>query len=222
MNTTTENVSTTDAAPTAVPISTPAVVGVASAMPTIATAPPADVDSIMRKMAEQQTEITKLNEQLQTKSDDNQKLSEKQRKEMKHIYDTVIAGWVDQQDTVNVKTRDEFKNGIMRLADEAKDDNGIWQVVMCASSASQRDRESAAKKESEFQALHKNYEELKTRVEGGRFSHEDARVGSKRAAADAIPHPQGGVSNIWDQFGDFMKTSYNNDSFTAPVSRNVQ
>jgi hypothetical protein len=179
-----------------------------------ATAPVgADVDSIMRKMADQQNTIAQLNMQLQTKSEDVQKLSEKQRREMKHIYDTVIAGWVDQQDTVNPKTREEFKSGIMRLADEAKDDNGIWQVVMCASSAANRSRENAILKETEFQALSKNYEELKTRVNGGRFTNEDARVGSKRAAADEQPHPMGGTSTIWDQFGDFMKNSYNNESF---------
>ncbi|KAJ1465954.1 hypothetical protein T484DRAFT_1757049 [Baffinella frigidus] len=180
---------------------------------------PSDVDSIMRKMADQQTMITNLNMQLATKSEDVQKLSEKQRKEMQHIYNTVIAGWVDQQESVNPQTRDEFKNGIMRLADEAKEDNGIWQVVMCASSAAHRDRESAIKKESEFQALTKNYEELKTRVDGGRFTNEDARVGSKRSAPEGPIHVQGGVSNIWDQFGDYMKTSYSNDSFAPPIAR---
>ena len=181
-----------------------------------------DVDSIMRKMADQQNMIAELNSQLQTKSDDVQKLSEKQRREMKHIYDTVIAGWVDQQDTVNPQTREEFKSGIMRLADEAKDDNGIWQVVMCASSAANRSKENAIQKEVEFQALSKNYEELKTRVDGGRFLQEEARVGSKRPAPDEQPHPMGGTgSNIWDQFGDFMKSSYNNESF-APMAPRVK
>ena len=90
---------------------------------------------------------------------------------------------------------------------------------MCASSAAARDRDSAIKKEAEFQTLTANYQELKTRVEGGRFSQEDARVGSKRAAPDTTIHPQGGVVNIWDQFGDYMKTSYNSDSFAPPVVR---
>jgi len=82
------------------------------------------VDSIMRKMAEQQQMISQLNVQLQKKSDDVQKLSEKQLQEMKHVYETVIAKWVDMQDGVNQATRDQFKTGIERLADKA-DDNGI-------------------------------------------------------------------------------------------------
>jgi hypothetical protein len=92
---------------------------------------------------------------------------------------------------------------------------------MCASSAAGRDRENAAKKEAEFQALTKNYQELQTKVQGGRFTQEEARVGSKRSAPDEVLHPTGGSSNsnIWDQFGDYMKTSYNNDSFAPPVPR---
>ena len=94
-----------------------------------AVAPPttavSDVDSIMRKMADQQTTIANLSQQLQTKSNDVQKLSQKQRDEMMHVYQTVIKGWVDSQDSVDEKTRTEFKGGIERLAENA-DDNGIW------------------------------------------------------------------------------------------------
>jgi len=84
-----------------------------------------DVDSIMRKMADQQATIANLSQQLQTKSDDVQKLSQKQRDEMLHVYNSVIKGWVDSQENVDEKTRSEFKGGIERLAENA-DDNGIW------------------------------------------------------------------------------------------------
>ena len=92
---------------------------------------------------------------------------------------------------------------------------------MCASSAAGHDRKNAAKKEAEFQALSENYKDLQTRVQGGRFTQEEARVGSKRSAPEETLHPTGGSSstNIWDQFGDFMKTSYNNDSFAPPPLR---
>jgi hypothetical protein len=89
------------------------------------TAGTSDVDSIMRKMADQQSTIANLSAQLQTKSDDVQKLSQKQRDEMMHVYQTVIKGWVDAQDSVDPQTRSEFNSGIERLAENA-DDNGIW------------------------------------------------------------------------------------------------
>jgi hypothetical protein len=172
-----------------------------------------DIDSIMRKMAEQQNQISSLNEQLETKSQDVKKLSEKQRSEMKHIYDTVISKWVDGLDTTNAKSREEFKSGLCRLAENAEQENGIWQVIMSASAASQTDKANAMVKETEFQTLTQNYNELKTRVGGGRFSDESARIGSKRAATDDAARP---VNDIWDNFSSFMKTSYNNDSF-API-----
>jgi len=173
-----------------------------------------DIDSIMRKMAEQQNQISSLNEQLETKSQDVKKLSEKQRSEMKHIYDTVISKWVDGLDTTNAKSRDEFKTGLCRLAENAEQENGIWQVIMSASSASQTDKANAIAKETEFQALTQNYNELKTRVGGGRFTDESSRVGSKRSADN---EPERQVNDIWDNFSSFMKTSYNNDSF-APIT----
>jgi len=91
---------------------------------------------------------------------------------------------------------------------------------MCASSSAGRDRENAAKKEAEFQTLSENYKDLQTRVQGGRFTQEEARVGSKRSAPEETLDATGGPStNIWDQFGDFMKTSYTNDSFAPPPLR---
>jgi cell division septal protein FtsQ len=89
-----------------------------------------DVESIMRKMAEQQTMITNLSSQLQTKSDDVQKLSQKQRDEMMHVYQTVIKGWVDQQESVDPETRTEFKNGIIRIAEDAAEENGKTPITL--------------------------------------------------------------------------------------------
>ena len=180
-----------------------------------------DVDSIMRKMAEQQETISSLNVQLKSKSNDVEKLSEKQRQEMQHAYDAVIAQWIDMNDGVDQATRDEFHTGMKCIAKDGRQ-NPIFDVIMCASSTAANNRENAIKKETEFQALAKNYEELKTRVDGGRFANEDARVGSKRSAPDEQPlHPQGGPVNIWDQFGQYMKSSYQADTFTPTVPRPV-
>jgi hypothetical protein len=98
---------------------------------------------------------------------------------------------------------------------------GIWKVVMAASASASRANESAVKKEAEFQALTKNYQELQTRVGGGRFVEEDARVGSKRAAPTEDPARGGGKSDssIWDQFGAHMKSQYSADSFIPMAPR---
>ena len=78
------------------------------------------------------------------------------------------------------KSRTEFKSGLCRRAENAEQENGIWQVIMSVFSASQTDKANAIAKLTEFQALTRNYKELKTRVGGGRFTDESARAGSKR------------------------------------------
>jgi hypothetical protein len=125
MNTSTDNVTNPVAALTVSPTvsdtivssSTQVVMRVTQAMPAITTTCDTDVASLMCQMADQQNMISMLTEQLQVKLDEDHKVSEEQRKEMNHLYDTISTAWADQQDTVNVKTRDEFKNCIIRLAD---------------------------------------------------------------------------------------------------------
>lgn len=175
-----------------------------------------DMQSMLQKMAEQQKMIAELTQQVQVKEQDVQKLSEKQRAEMKHLYDTVISKWVDSLDTGNEKAREEFKNGMVRLAETADRENGIWEVVCCASAMSARDRENATKKEEEFQKLQKNYDDLKTQIQGGNFISEDSRVAGNKRPATEQPHVQGGGVDIWSQFSDYMKGSYDRNSFQPP------
>lgn len=185
----------------------------ATTTPAAAAPPQPDVSSLMQKMAEQTEMINKLNEQLQVKQNDVAKLTEKQRAEMQHIYESVMKQWIDSLETPNEKSREEFKTGLQRLAQNADRENGIWEVVMCASSIAARDRENAIKKETEFQELQKRYDDLNTRYQGGQFISEDSRVGSKRAAVEE-PHPSGGAGgSMWDSFSDMMKTSYSNENF---------
>jgi len=194
-------------------VSTPA----AAAAPTApADAQNLDMQSMLQKMAEQQKMIAELTHQVQAKEQDVQKLSEKQRAEMKHLYDTVISKWVDSLDTSNEKAREEFKNGMVRLAENADRENGIWEVVCCASAMTARDRENAAKKEEEFQNLQKNYDELKTQIQGGNFISEDSRIAGNKRPATEQPHVQGGCVDIWSQFSDYMKGSYDRNSFQPP------
>jgi hypothetical protein len=136
---------------------------------------PPDVSSILAQIAKLEQSNTTLKNELTTKSQEVSKLSQKKREEMKIVYDTVMSKWVDTLDTTKPEARDLFKNGLQNLAEKTEDENGIWQVVMCASA-------NAAKKEGEFQLLQEQYEELKKRSDGGQFAHEDQRVGGKRSA----------------------------------------
>lgn len=161
-----------------------------------------NVSAILSQIAKLEQHNKTLENELKTKSEEVTKLSEKKRKEMQHVYDTVISKWVDTLETNKPEAKEEFKHGMQRLAEKTEEDNGIWQVVMCASA-------NAAKKEEEFQALQKQYAELKQQAEGGSFAHEDARVGAKRAALeppDAV-EPEA-PADIWSQFETYMKSEF--------------
>jgi hypothetical protein len=98
-----------------------------------------DLSSILTQVKGLEEEKAKLmqlleaeRERLKEEQAKTIKLSEGKRAEMRQALDTVIMNWL--QDAVkDEKVRDEFKAGMTRLAEDAKDDAGVWQVVCCAS-----------------------------------------------------------------------------------------
>jgi cell division protein FtsB len=168
------------------------------------TASAPDVTSILAQIAKLEQHNASLKNELTNKSQEVSKLSEKKRQEMKIVYDTVLSKWVDTLDATKPEARDLFKNGLQNLAEKTEDENGIWQVVMCASA-------NAAKKEGEYQALQAQYDQLKQRAEGGQFGREDDRIGSKRSAL-APPEEEAcmrsGGKDVWSEFETFMKAEF--------------
>jgi hypothetical protein len=92
------------------------------------------------------------------------------------------------QDAVkDEKVREEFKAGMNRLADDAKDDAGVWQVVCCASNVH-------AQRLQEIERMRLEMEELKAKGAGD-FKDESSR---KRGRDDTPDKSQ--ESNVWLQF----------------------
>ncbi|KAJ1465043.1 hypothetical protein T484DRAFT_1757673 [Baffinella frigidus] len=78
--------------------------------------------------------------------------------------------WIQNLDVKNEGHKQEFEKGLQRLVDTSSFDNGVWQVMCCASAC-------AAKKEEDYQALKNQFEELNQQRSGGVFSNADDRVG---------------------------------------------
>jgi SMC interacting uncharacterized protein involved in chromosome segregation len=174
-----------------------------------ATTNAADLSAILAQIAKLEKHNQVLQGELKGKNDEVSKLSEKKRQEMRNIYDTLISKWVDTLEPENPKAKEVFKNGVEGIAEKSDDENGIWQVVMCASA-------NALKKEEQFQALQTQYDELKTQSTGGKFAHEEQRVGSKRSALEApdiVERTQ--PADIWDEFETFMKTENKGATYVA-------
>jgi hypothetical protein len=152
-----------------------------------------DLTSILNQVKGLEEEKTKLLQLLETERErlkeaqaKAEKMSEGKRNEMKQALDTVIMNWL--QDAVkDEKVREEFKAGMNRLADDAKDDAGVWQVVCCASNVH-------AQRLQEIERMRLENEELKSRGAGD-FKDESSRKRGREEGEE-----KGQESNVWLQF----------------------
>ena len=153
---------------------------------------PQDLSSILNQVKGLEDEKAKLLQLLETERErlkEEQaktiKLSEGKRAEMRQALDTVIMNWL--QDAVkDEKVRDEFKAGMTRLAEDAKDDAGVWQVVCCASNVH-------AQRLQEIERMRVENEQLKSRGSGDFRDEATRKRGRDEAEAPAD-------SNVWLQF----------------------
>jgi hypothetical protein len=160
-----------------------------------------DLSSILTQVKGLEEEKAKLmqmleaeRERLKEEQAKTIKLSEGKRAEMRQALDTVIMNWL--QDAVkDEKVRDEFKAGMTRLAEDAKDDAGVWQVVCCASNVH-------AQRLQEIERMRVENEELKSRGTGD-FRDEASR---KRGREEVEGGAKGQESNIWLQFEQEIST----------------
>jgi hypothetical protein len=136
------------------------------------------------QMLEQERERLK---EVQAKAD---RMSEGKRTEMRQALETVINNWL--QDSVkDEKIRDEFKAGMNRLAEDAKDDAGVWQVVCCASNVHREHLQ-------EMERMRQENETLKARVPGDKSAEFSDEASRKRPRDEVVE--RGEEPNIWLQF----------------------
>ena len=170
--------------------------------PTATTMSPPDMTSILEQIAKLEQNNKSLRGELANKSDEVSKLSEKKRQEMKIVYDTIMSKWIDTLDTPKPEAKEQVKNGLLGVTEKVEEENGIWQVLMCASA-------NAAKREEQYQTLQTQYDDLKQKSDGGLFANEDQRVGGKRSAL--APPEEEAIEDkvdVWSQFETYMKSEF--------------
>jgi hypothetical protein len=172
----------------------------ATPVQTITSSP--DMTSILEQIAKLEQSNKSLKSELSTKSDQVNNLSEKKREEMKLVYESLMSTWIDTLDTPKPEAKDQVKNGLIGVADKFEEENGVWQVLMCASS-------NARKMEEQYQNLQTQYDDLKQKADGGQFANEDQRVGGKRSAL-APPEEEAADAklDVWSQFESYMKSEF--------------
>jgi hypothetical protein len=155
--------------------------------------------SILQQVAAQEKRIAELSKTL---TDRNQSLAKFQT-EKKTEMEALMSGmrqWIGNLDVKNEGHKEEFEKGLQRLVDTSSFDNGVWQVMVSASAC-------AARKETDYQALKNQFEELNQQKSGGIFGNADERVGGKRSANGEPDQDPGPVPDMWSSFIADVTTS---------------
>jgi vacuolar-type H+-ATPase subunit I/STV1 len=154
-----------------------------------------DLNSVLTHVSSLETEKKQLQSYLAQQNERIEKLTASKRDEMKKQLDTMISEWLNNIDVTDETMKQDFMTGMERIVKDTKDESSVWQVMCCASAAHKRNV-------GQLQKIQDDYNTLKTKVEGGTFQSEEARVGSKRKEPEEPSRPPG---NIWDEFETFTR-----------------
>lgn len=157
---------------------------------------PVDMKNILSHI--KQLEVTKqdLEKALKEANERNSKLSQKTREGMQSALDTLMKKWMDAVETKDEKVKHDFKGGLEKLVSQSAEDNGVWQMMVAASSLH-------ARQQHDLDEMQKENLALKERVDGLYASPEKRTVGGKSKAEDqldrqSVEADQG--PSIWDDF----------------------
>ena len=156
---------------------------------------PPDMSNILSHI--KQLEVTKqdLEKALKEANERNSKLSQKTREGMQSALDTLMKKWMDAVETKDDKVKHDFKGGLEKLVSQSAEDNGVWQMIVAASSLH-------ARQVHDLDAMQKENDALKQRVDGLYASPDSRVVGGKSKAEDQLDRSSVEVdsSSIWDDF----------------------
>lgn len=133
-----------------------------------------DISSILSQVQNLQGDKERLMRELEAARAENGHLKQGKREEMKKVFDTVIAKWLEDS-VKDEEARKNFTQGMERIMDETKE-NGVWTVACAASNMHKTQLE-------EIERLRQECTTLRT-LGGGAFKDESSR---KRTRDDTAP-----------------------------------
>lgn len=166
-----------------------------------------DMTNVLKHIQDLESNNSALKSQLKEAVERNGKLSAKTREGMQSALDTLMKKWMDAVETKDPNVKDEFKGGLERLVKNSAEDNGVWQMMVSASSLYER-------QEHDLESLRVENNELRTKV-NGLYGEDVTRTVGSKSKADTQLGPadvMDGMSlggNMWDSFAmDIGRTSF--------------
>lgn len=158
------------------------------------------IKTLEASKAELQNEKAALEQQLRQADARADRLSVKTREGMQAAMDTLMKKWMDAVETKDETVKEEFKGGLDKLINKSAEENGVWRMMLAASSLHDR-------QEHNLEKLRLENNELKTKVDDLYGSSASRVVGGKHRMEEQGDRSsvQAPTLNIWDEFAKDLK-----------------
>jgi len=163
-----------------------------------------DMSNILQHIKGLETSNTDLAAKLLEAEARAKKMSAKTEAGMRSALDTLMTKWMDAVDTKDVKVKDGFRDGLEKLVKNSAEDNGVWQMMVAASSLHER-------QVHDLDQLRVENSDLKTRVDGIYADHGSRVVGGKGKADQELSRadvPAESRETLWDDFAKQIGSVY--------------
>jgi hypothetical protein len=167
-----------------------------------ATPPPAqDLSNVLTHIKNLEQQKQDLERRLAETEDRAARMSQKTKAAMQSAMDTLMKKWMDAVETKDDTVKHQFKTGLDTLINKSPDENGVWQMMVAASSFHER-------QEHNLDKLRAENNELRSRVDST-FATPESRVGSKRKAeGDLGPDDVAPAPDMWAAFASDIGTAF--------------
>ena len=145
-------------------------------------------------------EKAQLEEQLRAADARAQRMSAKTRETMQAAMDTLMKKWMDAVETKDDSVKADFKTGLDKLINHSAEENGVWQMMVAASSLHQQ-------QEHNLEKLRTENTELRTKVDDLYGSSSSRVVGEKYRQPEQADrsHVAAPTIDIWADFAKDLK-----------------
>jgi len=166
-----------------------------------------ELSQLLKHCKNLEMQTSQLQQQLDEQINKNKKISEKTRQNMQNILDTIMTKWVDATTANDENVKKTFLEGMQRMVQNSAEDNGVWQMMVQASSLYERQTH-------ELDQLKIENSHLKEAM-NGTFGREDARisVGDKRKADGELERPPAVSGDPWAEFASIISSNGLRDGF---------
>lgn len=165
-------------------------------------APVGDMTNVLQHIKALEDAKVELENRLRQSENRAERMSVKTRESMQAAMDTLMKKWMDAVDTKDEVVKTQFKTGLDKLINHSAEENGVWQMMVAASSLHER-------QENNLDKLRIENNELRSKVDTMYGSTESRVVGEKSRQKEQMDRSDvrpDAKDNIWEDFASSLNS----------------